>query len=128
MAGAIDPLIESSQLHLSIPSPSDVDAAAISSAERAARDGRSTALRLAVGEAVTRSAETMLTLRVAVTAFTADLRDRGMLPEAVLIALKKIVMERTDAAGVLMRDQICTWCIKEFFAEHANPKIEEQKQ
>ena len=70
----------------------------------------------------------MLTLRIAVTAFTADLRDRGMLPEAVLIALKKIVMERTDAAGVLMRDQICTWCIKEFFAEHANPKIEEENQ
>jgi hypothetical protein len=80
------------------------------------REDRSDALRVAIEEAVARSAESMLALRLAVEGFTADLRDRGMTPEAVLIALKKIVRGRTDLPGILMREQISTWCINEFFA------------
>lgn len=80
------------------------------------REDRSDVLRIAIEEAAARSAESMLALRVAVEGFTADLRDSGMTPEAVLIALKKIVRGRTDVPGILMRDQISTWCINEFFA------------
>ncbi|MFL5594860.1 MAG: hypothetical protein ACJ785_09635 [Gemmatimonadaceae bacterium] len=80
------------------------------------RERLSDALRIALEEAAMRSAESMLALRIAVELFTADLRDAGMTPEGVLVALKKIVRSRTDSTCILMRDQISTWCIEEFFA------------
>jgi hypothetical protein len=80
------------------------------------REDRNDALRVAIEQAAARSAESMLALRLAVEGFTADLRDAGMTPEAVLIALKKIARGRIDLPGILMRDQISTWCINEYFA------------
>ena len=80
------------------------------------REDRSDALRVALQDAATRSVESMLALRLAVEAFTADLRDAGMTPEAVLIALKKVVKSRAEWPCILIRDQITIWCIEEFFA------------
>lgn len=83
-------------------------------------------LHVAVQRAATRSARSMITLRIAVESFTDALRDDGASPEAVLIALKTVINSRTFpvsdlGAGELsaneLRHQISTWCIEEFFRE-----------
>jgi hypothetical protein len=75
----------------------------------------SAVLRKAIEDAATNDDYSMLVLRLAVECFTADLRDGGMMPEGVLVALKKIVLERKDIAGIMIRDQINLWFINEFF-------------
>jgi hypothetical protein len=93
-----------------------VDRGTIVSGSAISREVLSDALRSALEDAAVRSVESMLALKIAVELFTADLRDAGMMPEAVIIALKKIMRSRTDGAGILMREQITTWCIEEFYA------------
>lgn len=97
-------------------SPTTVLRGTIARASPVSREQRSDALRVALEDAATRSVASMLALRLAVEAFTADLRDAGLTPEAVLIALKKVVRSRTEWPGILIRDQMTTWCIEEFFA------------
>lgn len=117
MAEAGDQFKRGSNFHDGIPLSGFGDPAPASRAGTKTRAERSNALRVAVDEAATRSSESMLALRVAVVGFTSDLRDTGMTPEAVLIALKKVVRQRTDFAGIMMREKISTWCIEEFFRE-----------
>ena len=66
----------------------------------------SAVLRKAIEDAAATDDYSMLVLRLAVECFTADMRDGGMLPETVLVALKRIVLERKDVGGIMMRDQI----------------------
>jgi len=75
----------------------------------------SAVLRKAIEDAAATDDYSMLVLRLAVECFTADMRDGGMLPETVLVALKRIVLERKDVGGIMMRDQINQWFIHEFF-------------
>ncbi len=118
MAEAGDQFKRASNSPNGIPLTGFGDLAPAARASTKTRAERSSALRVAVDEAATRSAESMLPLRIAVVGFTSDLRDIGMAPEAVLIALKKVVRQRTDFAGIMMREKISTWCIKEFFREN----------
>ncbi len=117
MAEAGDQFKRASNSHDGIPLTGFGDLAATPRAGAKTRAERSNALRVAVEEAATRSAESMLALRIAVVGFTTDLRDTGMTPEAVLIALKKVVRQRTDFAGIMMREKISSWCIEEYFKE-----------
>lgn len=117
MAEAGDQFKRASNSPNGIPLTGFGDLGATSRAGMTTRAERSNALRVAVDEAATRSAESMLALRIAVVGFTSDLRDTGMTPEAVLIALKKVVRQRTDFAGIMMREKISTWCIEEFFSQ-----------
>ncbi|MFL5498527.1 MAG: hypothetical protein ACJ799_04150 [Gemmatimonadaceae bacterium] len=93
-----------------------VDRGTMVSGSTISRELLGDALRVALEDAAARSVESMLALKIAVELFTADLRDGGMMPEAVIIALKKILRSRTDGAGILMREQVTTWCIEEFYA------------
>jgi len=103
----------------------DSDAVYLASLYKQGRDRMRTAalssqqlgavLRKALEDAVAGDDYSMLVLRLAVECFTADLRDGGMMPETVLVALKKIVLERKDSAGIMLRDQINTWFLREFF-------------
>jgi hypothetical protein len=109
----------------SLNNPTDSDAVYLAALYKQGRDRMRTAalssqqlgavLRKAVEDAVAGDDYSMLVLRLAVECFTADLRDDGMMPEAVLVALKKIVLERKDSAGMMLRDQINTWFLGEFF-------------
>ncbi|MEO8580627.1 MAG: hypothetical protein ABI469_10300 [Gemmatimonadales bacterium] len=117
MAEAGDQFKRASNSSDGIPLTGFGDLAPASRAGTKTRAEHSNALRVAVDEAATRSAESMLALRIAVVAFTTDLRDTGMTPEAVLISLKKVVRQRTDFAGIMMREKISSWCIEEFFKE-----------
>ena len=80
----------------------------------------------AVERAADRSTESMSQLRDAVAHFTAALRDEGAKPEAVLIALKSVINSRafpstmyytSDISVELLRQQISSWSIEEFFRE-----------
>ncbi len=66
----------------------------------------------------------MQELRMAVCEFTAELREDGITPEAILVSLKSVVSNRTvppllsptsEWSDLRMRDQISTWSIDEFF-------------
>lgn len=83
-------------------------------------------LRVAVTSAALRDAKSMELLRKAVGDFTSELRDSGLPPERVLVALKGVVNNRalpvilptdTDWNGYLLREKIVTWCIEEYFTE-----------
>ena len=83
-------------------------------------------LRLAVEKAASRSADSMELLRIAVCDFTIALRNEGTTPEGVLIGLKSVIHEMSfphigshasDSRGRPLREQITTWCIKEYFKE-----------
>ena len=84
-------------------------------------------LRIALGQAATRNAESMEALRVAVCAFTVALRDEGVRPEAVLISLKAAiyretlipVWETSSWSGPSLQETITTWCIRDYFAVKA---------
>jgi hypothetical protein len=81
-------------------------------------------LRDAVRLAASRDAEVMRALRLAVCEFTFAHRSDGLTPESVLIALKKLIDDRTmpritphetDWNGERLREKISTWCIKAYF-------------
>lgn len=83
-------------------------------------------LRSAVEEAATRNADSMKALHLAVREFTVALREEGIAPEQVLIALKTMVNNRSliviaphlsDWRGDDLREKMSTWCIEEFFRE-----------
>jgi hypothetical protein len=80
----------------------------------------------AVIDAAARDARSLKELQLAVASFTAAFREMGTSPEAVLIALKAVINNRSllpipiplrdsDRSGELLRAQISTWCIEEFF-------------
>ena len=78
----------------------------------------------AVIHAAGRDARSMKELHLAVASFTAAFREMGTTPERVLIALKAVINNRSllpiplrdsDRSGELLRAQISTWCIEEFF-------------
>lgn len=78
----------------------------------------------AVVDAAARDAESLKELQLAVASFTAAFRDMGTSPEEVLIALKAVINNRSllpiplrdsDRSGEILRAQISTWCIEEFF-------------
>ena len=56
-----------------------------------------------------------------------EARERGILPEHVLIALKNVIYNRSFpaiavhptewASGTRLHEKISTWCIEEFFSE-----------
>ncbi len=80
-------------------------------------------LRTAVEQAASSNADSMEALRLTVCEFTSALRDKGVTPEGVLISLKTLLNNRSlplippyaDWSGYQLREQISTWCIKEFF-------------
>lgn len=81
-------------------------------------------LRNAVQFAASRDAEVMKALRLAVCEFTFAHRSDGLTPESVLIALKKLIDDRTmpritphesDWNGERLREKISTWCIRAYF-------------
>jgi len=89
-------------------------------------DKLSAELQNAVERAALQSADSMDALRLAVTRFTAALRDQGAQPEAVLIAVKNVINSRTFAyvqdsrqnwKQEELRQKISTWLIDEFFDE-----------
>ena len=81
-------------------------------------------LRIALGQAAIRSSDSMEALRLAVCSFTVALRDKGVLPEAVLISLKAAIRtetllplwETSSWSGTSLHATITTWCIKDYFA------------
>ena len=89
-------------------------------------DALSEELQHAVEKAAMQSADSMNALRLAVTRFTAALRDQGAQPEAVLIAVKNVINSRAlmyvedsrhNWRQQELRQKISTWMIQEFFDE-----------
>ena len=83
-------------------------------------------LHIAVQRAALRSADSTNALRLAVRRFTFALKEDGASPEAVLIALKKVINSRTFPVADDpernwnqndLRQLISTWSIQEFFSE-----------
>lgn len=86
-------------------------------------------VRQAVVQAAERDARSLKELQLAVASFTVAFREMGTSPERVLIALKGVINNRslypilirdTDQTGEILRAQISTWCIEEFFRSGPN--------
>jgi len=78
----------------------------------------------ALEQAALDSSHSMEALRLAVSDFTAALRDQGTTPEAVLISLKSVINGRVvvprrdlfaDRRKPEIHEKISTWAIQEFF-------------
>lgn len=84
----------------------------------------SSRLRAAVVAAALSSAGSMAELRIAICAFTVARRNEGGTPEAVLIALKKVINAETFEPftvlstwnGNHLHQKISTWCIEDYFS------------
>lgn len=83
-------------------------------------------LRIAVEEAATRRSGSIRDLRIAVHQFTMTLRVAGRTPEAVLVALRKVLDQRSapgvdghwvDKLSPIIREQMSTWCIEDYFKD-----------
>jgi len=84
----------------------------------------------AVEKAAVASAGSMDDLRRTVEEFTIVLKQQGASPEAVLIALKALIIHQTlpsdghrmgQVSGDPVRQHISTWSIEEFFREESSP-------
>jgi hypothetical protein len=81
-------------------------------------------LRLAVVAAATQTAGSMAELRIAICIFTVARRGEGSSPEAVLIALKRVINAETFEPvwllstwnGDQLGQKISTWCIQDYFS------------
>ena len=90
----------------------------------------------AVRSAATQSAESMKMLHAAVCRFTLALKNDGVKPEAILIALKTIINTQVfpvivspsrDKHADRLRELISTWCIEAMFSGDANvPRVTER--
>ena len=98
--------------------------AAIAIRHAIAQEETSRRLRRALELAASRDAAAMNALRMAVCEFTLAHRGEGLMPEDVLIALKKLVNSRampriardpSDGNGDRLRERLSTWCIKAYF-------------
>ena len=79
-----------------------------------------------VTRAAAQSAESMKNLRAAVARFTLALKDDGVSPEAILVALKSIINSQAfpmvvspsrEGSTDHLRELISTWCIEDMFRE-----------
>ena len=102
----------------------EFDAAQILITAEIAQADLSNRLRLAVVAAAVNSAGSMAELRIAICAFTVARRGEGNSPEAVLIALKRVINVETFEPvwllstwnGDQLRQKITTWCIQDYFS------------
>lgn len=81
-------------------------------------------LRTAVRAAAAHDSRSTEDVRSAVAEFTRTLREQGATPEAVLIAIREVLGSRivlengrvgTEPTEQRLREEISTWCIKEYF-------------
>jgi hypothetical protein len=117
-------LAEASGMAACAEDSGEFDASQILITAEIAQADLSNRLRLAVVAAAVNSAGSMAELRIAICAFTVARRGEGSSPEAVLIALKRVINVETFEPvwllstwnGDQLRQKITTWCIQDYFS------------